>query len=93
MMFMIFDKVQYSGKRVRQNLSGKLGEIVGRVANVPTEVVVDFGTGAYILDETELSHFQGHLKGEPGSEKEEKRRGPQVKARRPSRKEQAEDKS
>ena len=91
--FMLGDLVSYRGSKLSQ-LGGKPGEIVGRVTNCPEEVVCEFGNGSYIIAESELSRFQGHLKGEPTEDgaPEKKRGGPEVKKRRPSRKEAEQDK-
>lgn len=95
MRFFQGDKITYTGKKFASDLQGKLGEVVGRLANHESGVIVDFGGDAYVMDENKhLGPFQGHLKGEHAGEKEDKRRsGPEVKKRRPSRKEQSEDNS
>jgi hypothetical protein len=95
MRFQQGDKVTYMGKKFASDLQGKLGEVVGRLANCSNGVVVDFGGDAYVLDENKhVGPFQGHLKSDHSGDKEDKRRsGPEVKKRRPSRKEQAEDNS
>ena len=83
------DKVSYCGGKLSQ-LGGKLGVVLARVHNVATEVVVDFGDGAYVMDETsDLTKFQGkeppprgserHSKGDKG---EKKVTGPEVQSRR-----------
>jgi hypothetical protein len=75
MRFTLGEKVSYTGTKHRSDLAGKLGEIVGRVTNSETGVVVSFGgKDAYICDEMKhLSPFQGHIKGGGDGEKSEKK--------------------
>ena len=85
------DKVQYCGDRLRQ-LSGQLGVVHARVGNTESEVVVDFGRDSYILDENDLTKFQGKEptallegelgKGEKPGKADKKVAGPEVQKRR-----------
>ena len=51
------DKVKYVGSKFRQELGTKRGEVVSRVQNQPSAVVVDFGDDAYICSENSLQRF------------------------------------
>lgn len=76
------DKVSYIGTKFASELHGKLGFVVGRVDNADGEVVVSFGSDAYIMGELEhLASFQGKVPGEGDQDdsskavKVEKRKG------------------
>ena len=72
MRFMIGDRVQYTGKRFVSDLGSSLGEVVSRVTNSDTDIVVDFGGDAYILNENRsLRAFQGQLKEERAEKRHE----------------------
>lgn len=85
------DKVQYCGERLAKDLAGRLGVVHARVQNSEREVVVDFGSDSYILDETtHLTRFQGkegpaRTDGNPNQKQDKKAAGPEV-VRRKARK-------
>jgi hypothetical protein len=82
------DKVQYCGEKLASELSGKLGVVLARVQNVDDELVVDFGNGAYIMDENrDLTKFQGreapvHVPGDKPTKVDKKVAGAEVQKRR-----------
>lgn len=85
------DKVQYVGRKLASELSGKLGVVVARVGGTDNGVVVEFGgRDAYIMDETQhLARFQGkepspHLDGDKVStgKADKKVAGPEVERRK-----------
>jgi hypothetical protein len=76
------DSVKYVGEKLAKELNGKVGYICGRVGKTETGVVVDFGDGAYIMDEVQhLARFVGKPKSDLPSEKDETKR-PEVQKRR-----------
>lgn len=74
------DLVKYTGKKLGE-LSGKVGEICGRVAGTETGVTVDFGEDqAYIMSENVLERTERKAKSEEGDS--EKKKQPEVQKRR-----------
>lgn len=76
------DEVQYAGKKesLAKIVSGKQGTVVARVGCSESEVVVDFGGNAYIVDETtDLARF---VKRERPAHETESNAGPEVTKRR-----------
>ena len=82
------DKVSYCGGKLASELGGKLGVVLARVQNVQNELVVDFGNGAYIMDENrDLAKFQGkeapvHVDGEKHAKVDKKVGNTEVQKRR-----------
>lgn len=78
------DMVNYCGEKFGKELHGKLGYVHARVQGSDAEVVVDFGSDSFIMDENrDITRFQGKPKAEHG-EKDE-RKGPEVQKRRTKR--------
>ena len=76
-MFRQGDKVTYVGEKF-SDLNGKLGIICAQIIGNPRGYVVDFDD-SYVMDESKLAPFQGHLKSEP---EEKKKKEPKVEKRR-----------
>jgi hypothetical protein len=87
MNFFQGDLVSYRGSKFSSDLGGKMGEICAPVTNQKDHFVVAFGSDDYVLSESVLVPFQGHLRtgtdeSKHPEKKEKKPKGPQVELRR-----------
>lgn len=90
--FRIGDEVVYAGERLKTELGGAVGVVHSQVRNCEYELVVDFPSDSYVLNESLLRRHTG-FKNEDGGKgkkdkgaKEETKAGPEVQVLRRGRK-------
>ncbi len=75
------DKVSYDGRKF-SDLGGKLGIVDAYITNEDGALVVSFGDDAYVIAESNLRPFQGHLRQENSDRNKDETKNPDIQKRR-----------